>query len=344
MTDRRQPGQLEGLRAWGQRAVVTLLTALFIIYVLQWPTNYLILRPGQALDVGPMIAVEGEMGAPSGLLMTTVMTSRANLWLAVIGAVHPGIEMYHLSRFMRPGQTVEEYYQQNQWLMSDSQALATTLALQKLGYEAYTIGDGALVTYVLPGAPAHGILRAGDIIITCQGLEVQTGEALLESLQDIDAGELVSLRYLRQEQLEEVELGSEQHPDDDRRAFIGITVLTAHPMVVGPQRVEIDAGEVGGPSAGLIFTLEIINRHRGDLIPPGMVVAGTGILDRNANVSAVGGIKHKVRAAEEMGADVFLAPAANYQEALQAARSMRVIAIDSLDHALEEMAALDKVE
>ncbi len=342
MTDNRAWALLRAFRRQLGRVAVAVVLLVVVSYFLNWPTNYLILRPGQALDVGPMISVDGQEGEPEGLLMTTVMTHQARLWLAVIGAVHPGIDMFHISNILRPGQTIEEYYLQNQWLMRDSQALAINLAFEKLGYDVHIVGDGAIVSYVLPDAPAHETLEVGDVITHINEVGVNTGDDLLTYLQDLSAGEMVSLRFVREEEVQEVDLKTGEHPEEKTRAYIGITVLTAAPEVIGPSRVAIDAGEVGGPSAGLMFTLEVMARHDDELLPRQVIIAGTGILDREAGINPVGGIRQKVQAAEKAGADVFLVPAANFREADKVATSVRIISVQTVDEAIEVVSTLDK--
>lgn len=342
MTGNRLVAMMRAARRQVARLAVLAVILVVAFYFLSWPTNYLILRPGQAVDVGPMISVDGQAGESQGLLMTTVFTNQARLWLAVVGAFHPGIDMVHLSNILRPGQTIEEYYLQNQWLMKDSQALAIQLAFEQLGYPVHMAGEGAVVTYVLPDAPAHGELKVGDVITHLDSMTVQTGDELLAYLQEISPGDIVAVRYAREQEIASVEIETGEHPEDAMRSYIGIMVLTAGPQVIGPSDVTIDAGEVGGPSAGLMFTLQVMGRYDRELVPQGLVIAGTGILDRDANVNPVGGVRQKVQAAEKAGADVFLVPAANAREAEQAATTVDVFPVGNLDEAVQVLFSLDK--
>jgi PDZ domain-containing protein len=129
--------------------------------------------------------------------------------------------------------------------------------------------------------------------------------------------------------------------DEPNVPMIGITAENLNPRFEFPFPIEIEAGQIGGPSAGLMYTLAVMDLLAPDELTGGHVVAGTGTIDIEGNVGPIGGIRQKVVAAEAAGAEVMLVPTDNYEEALTARRvAMELIAVSTLDEALAALGQL----
>ncbi|WP_337898109.1 S16 family serine protease, partial [Mesomycoplasma ovipneumoniae] len=134
-----------------------------------------------------------------------------------------------------------------------------------------------------------------------------------------------------------IELG--EHPEDAAAAFLGITMTSNSADGV---EVTYNLEDIGGPSAGMMFSLAVVDKLSSGELNGGNFVAGTGTIAEDGAVGPIGGIVHKVDAAEELGAEVFLAPTANCEAATSREHGdMTVLAVDSLNHAIEQLAAYD---
>jgi PDZ domain-containing protein len=180
-----------------------------------------------------------------------------------------------------------------------------------------------------------GTLRPGDVVVGCGATAIGSRGDLLQCVAQAPAGTKLQLRVLRGE----AELTLEVTVGTDG-ALPGLELVTLDPRVEGPVTVSFDAGDVSGPSAGLMFALELIDRLHGSLELLGRGrVAGTGIIDADGRVAPVGGAELKVIAAERAGAAYFLVPAANAAVAARAAKSIRVVPVHSVEHAVEQLLA-----
>lgn len=140
-------------------------------------------------------------------------------------------------------------------------------------------------------------------------------------------------------------------PNGNGRVGIGVSIVTERELVVDP-KVKINSHEIGGPSAGLMFTLEIYNQLVEEDLTKGHEIAGTGTINEKGEVGPIGGINQKVVAASDAGAEVFFAPnekgaeKSNYKDALETAKDiktkMKIIPVDTLDDALTYLEKMDK--
>jgi PDZ domain-containing protein len=186
------------------------------------------------------------------------------------------------------------------------------------------------VSEVQVGAPADGPLEPGDVILAAQGTEVTTPEELSEVMADVEPGDSVELRIERDGVHRTVRVGTRASTDDPPRALMGILV---QPKLEFPVDISIDAGDVGGPSAGLAFALDIYD-ELGEDIDEGRKVVVTGALDLDGTVEPIGGIKQKTYAAHEADADLFLVPDENLEGARRYAEGTRVLPVSTFREAL----------
>ena len=241
-------------------------------------------------------------------------------------------------------------------MMRSASQVAQYVALQALGYEEAQIVAGDVVVAELvcvePGeqecttfAPAAESLEPGDTIVSIDGVALDTVDDLVDQLADNAPGDVVSLAIEREGAgPSTIEVPLIASPDDPERTIIGFIPFDTATVEL-PFEIAIDTDSIGGPSAGLAFTLTLIDElSEGDLLG-GTDVAVTGEIDIEGNVGAIGGLPQKVSAVRQVGVEHFLVPASQSPESLAQARivagdDVEIIEVATLDDAL---AALERL-
>jgi Lon-like protease len=316
-----------------------LVTALLSIGVLATPVPYVMLVPGPTVDtLGEVDGKEiiqvtgGETSTSAGQLRLTTVGVQADVkllpaivsWFDDERAVVPAELVYP------PGQSREEVEQRNAEDFRASQTSAEIAALRELGYPVEVT-----VQEVTPGGPAENALRVGDVITSLDGQEVTSVAKLLELVAARPAGSELTIGYIRDgaqatTTITSVELGGRPH--------IGVRVFQDQPH---PFDLKIELDRIGGPSAGLMFALGIIDKLTAEDLTGGLVIAGTGTIDDVGRVGAIGGIPQKLIGAREAGAEVFLVPAANCAEAVRNSQpGLLLVKVATLQEALAALATL----
>jgi len=302
---------------------------------------YLAFSSGPVSDAADSIVVsEVEMFPPQGeLLMLTVVSQDVNIFEAVIAGIDPTIDLVRREAYRQPDESDEDYRKRVLQQMDDSQIRAITVALNYLGYEMVPVD--VLITDLVPDKPAAEILEIGDSVNSFNGSEITRSTDLTDALADFEPGDVVDVGITREgtTQLLKVELAARD--DDSGGAMIGIVVgeLTEPPFPVS-----IRAGNVGGPSAGMMHALAIIDTLTPGDMTKGHIVAGTGTIQYDASVGSIGGIRQKVVGAEAAGAEYMLVPESNYEAALTAEReSIEIVSVATLQEAIDFLAALEEV-
>jgi PDZ domain-containing protein len=225
-----------------------------------------------------------------------------------------------------PDQTQQQTQQSNRQEFLTSEQAAEAAALGHLGYPEKVVVEG-----VSSGAAAAGVLQEGDAIDSVDGKPTPTTDALTSVLQAIPGGTTVPVAYTR---LGQARTGTLTTKASTSRAgsLLGILVSDAPSA---PFLVHIDVAQVGGPSAGLMLTLGVLDLVGGTDLTAGKVIAGTGTIDQNGTVGPIGGIQLKEVAAKGIGATVFLTPADNCTEAAAAPQpGLRLAKVRTLADAL----------
>jgi len=309
------------------RRTLTLAVAAFLVVLLSavaalLPVPYVALSPGPVTNtlgsVGKteLIRIEGRMTYPDEgrLDITTVSvlggpTSRLDLVTALRGWLDDTIAIVPEEQVYPPGQDAEEIEEQSASEMLDSQENATTAALRHLGIPVTT---RLLVGQIDPASLARGKLRTGDELLEVDGEKVVGGAQLRELVTAHEPGDNVRLVVRRDGGRLSLAVRSREAPDG--RTIIGIDTLDDADY---PFTVEISLKDVGGPSAGTMFALGVVDKLTPGSLTGGKHVAGTGTIDDAGKVGPIGGITQKMVAARAAGATVFLAPARNCAEALR---------------------------
>ncbi len=307
--------------------------------------GYFLVKPGSTEGLGRMIELEGAPRQEEGeFLMVTVTQQQGNLWGMFYGVFHPFIDVRPISGSIPTGMDREEYNELMKSWMQDSQNLARVIALRKAGYEVPIASDGVEVVELIPDSPAQGILSPGDIIKGLDGEEVHLAEEVVRQIQNKRVGESVTLSIIREGEQLDAEVITATNPEQPDLAALRVYVKTLNWRPLLPLSISIETGPVVGPSAGVMFVLEILDRLVPENLTRGYLIAGTGMISLDGEIGSIGGVKQKVIAAEQAGADYFLVPRDNYREALQATSSMEIIEVESLDEALAFLSTLSRRE
>lgn len=298
--------------------------------------------PGTALTTSDRIEAEGiDVYESTGeiLLLTVSIDSELTVVDWIRSAVDDAIELRSRDSVFgdRSNQEQREF---NRHLMSSAKDVATIVALEHLGVRVANF-TGVLFVEVVSGGPADGLLDGADVILFIDGLPVTTVESLRAVLADLDPGATatITVENSETEQRRDVELTLGTHPDSGG-AYIGVSGVTERlersPL---PFEIDISSGSVGGPSAGLAFTLLVL-----DVLTPGELTGGkrvavTGSIRLDGSVGDVGGVAQKSVAARDAGAEIIMVPAALVDEARAGAGEVPVVGVENLDEALEALAA-----
>lgn len=321
-------------RRWAAAALAAGALAAAVLWLV--PTPYYITAPGSAIDARRLVRVPGAVDPdpPGRFLVLTVLSRPANLLLYLYGRtqgdrVRLERQEEYLGLYPDPQQLERDMAR----MMADSRRLAAAAALRALGYPVALVGDGVSVSAVLRDSPARGILQAGDVLVGLGDRPLTAARDLLAALAAVRPGEAVALRVERGGQILTLQVPTAPAPD---RPGAALRVLVADRVRVDlPVAVEIDPGRITGPSAGLIFALEVVDQLTAGDLTGGRVVAGTGGVDAEGRVTPVGGVRQKVLAAEAAGAQVVLVPEANRAEAEAAATRAQVVPVSAVAGALE---------
>jgi PDZ domain-containing protein len=294
------------------------ITALLAIGVMAMPLPYVVLRPGPTVNTlgsdngTEVIQLSGQAASPQStgqLRLTTVnVQSQVELafaigsWFSHKDAVVPYELIYP------PDKSEKQVEQQNAQEWTDSQSSAVTVALTKLGYPPLPY-----VKKVTKGAPAEGLLQAGDLVTTIDGAPVTSLGKLTELIRAKPAGTTLTVGYTRDGKPATARIVSRADASD-KAPRLGIEIDGRQNA---PFKVKIDLDKIGGPSAGLMFTLGIIDKIEPEDLTGGKIIAGTGTIDNDGKVGPIGGIPQKLNGAKAAGARLFLVPKDNCAEALR---------------------------
>jgi PDZ domain-containing protein len=311
--------------------VLAIAVAVFAFY----PSDDYIFLPDPARSVEPLVHVEGEHDRPGagGIYMVDIIVRKASLLEKYFPGIHEGATLVPADVY-NP-QDLPERIQRQQGLaeMSSSQRIAAAVALRELGYKVTP--DGVVVSAVDVGAPADGVLEPDDVIVGANGKDVAGPEDLSQVMSGVKPGETVTLRIQRDGAEQTVQVGTKASNDDPPRAIMGIII---EPKLELPVDITIDTGQIGGPSAGLAFALDIIDELGPTDIDHGEKVVATGEIALDGSVHEIGGIEQKTIGARKAGADVFLVPDANAEGARKYADGLRIVPVSTLDEALHALA------
>lgn len=310
------------------------------------PVPYVTSRPGITVDVlaenqgREIIQIEGHRTYHDGgeLRMTTVASDRAEddvsifsalrAWVSDDESVQPHDVVY------QEGDTNESDKIRSHVDMTTSQDVAFAVALQELGYKLDT---AVRVAWLTEDSPSQGVLEEGDRIVRLGGTAIDSVDTLLESIKEAKPGEPLPVRVVRGDERLDLELTPAKDPEDGR-PVIGIYPGTSY-LFPFEASIGIDS-QIGGPSAGLMFSLAIYDTLTPGSLTGGSRIAGTGTIDAEGKVGSIGGIQQKIAGARDAGSELFLVPAGNCSDVEGAPRGdMRLTKVATFADAKEAIEA-----
>ncbi len=308
------------------------------------PTGYVIERPGQVFNV--MGEISGQKVISSDDVAVYESDSRFDIttvsllgnrestpsWVQVLWAwADPEQIVLPLDEVYPPSLTTAEIRAESSAQMEVSQQDAIAAALSELGYE---IPRTLYVASVIADAPSSGILVAGDFVVSAGGRDVVSFDELKSQIQ-LSEGQPMIIEVIRDSQPLSLEITPEKRETD---WVIGAMVGYTYDF---PVDIQLQLGDVGGPSGGLMFSLGILDTLSEGSMAAGYHVSGTGTINAVGEVGPIGGVGLKMIAAKNSGADLFLVPQGNCEEAIgQIPEGLSVVTVRDLSEALEAIDAL----
>jgi Lon-like protease len=309
--------------------VLPVVGALFVLRQVTLP--YYVFAPGPADDVTTRITIEGHPSYPTDgrLLLTSVTYYRANVYQLLRAWIDPAQTVVPEHDLVPAGSTQDEEFEVALSQMDTSKIDAAVVALTAYADYPDQHGAGVLIEDVLPGGPSDGKLFAGDLIVKADGKALPDLDSLRAAIAGAGIGGTLLLTVEAGGKTRTVLLEPEAIEGIDGPA-VGIA-----PVPNFPFEVAIDSGQIGGPSAGLMWTLGLIEELTPGDLTDGRVIAGTGTIAPDGTVGPIGGIEEKVVAAERAGATIFFAPDQDAAAAEHVADHIVVVPVSTYQDAVD---------
>jgi Lon-like protease len=276
-----------------------------------------------------------------GIYYVDVLLKPASLLESYIPYVRPeGSDLVARTQIVEPGISDQESRKLDLATMKVSQDIASVVALRELGYRVPISPGGVRVVAVTSGSHAAGVVRPGDVIVGAGVKKVHTRTDLAAVLGRLKPGDSVKITVLRGGKRLTFSIRTTADTQNPKRAIVGVLPIQALSIRL-PFPVKFVLRRVGGPSAGLAFALELLEK-RGRDVDHGYKVAATGQIELNGSVTRIGGIKQKTIGARKSHVDVFLVPVDgdNARDAKRYAGGLRIIPVKSFQQALQALATL----
>ncbi|MEH6994908.1 SepM family pheromone-processing serine protease [Neobacillus drentensis] len=329
----------------GSSFVIALLMIAGIFYSLP----YYVSKPGIAKELAPIIQVEDRKEGKGSFMLTTVRMGKANIYSYAEAMLFDYVELYPVDAILHEKETQDEYNARQLHMMAGSKLNAIEVAYKKAGYPVEYEYKGVYVVQVVPDMPAEGKLLPGDRIIEVDSEKFKSSESFIEYVGSKKAGNQVGLTIMRNNKTKKVKVTLQAFKEDPKKVGIGISLVDDKEIIVNP-KVTVKTDEIGGPSAGLMFALEIYDQLMEEDFTKGYKIAGTGTIDSKGAVGPIGGIDQKIVAADKAGAEIFFAPNekgisdSNYNLAVKTVNDigskMKIVPVDLIDDAINYLQKL----
>jgi Lon-like protease len=327
----------------------SIVIALLMIAGIFYSLPYYVSKPGIAKELAPIIQVEDRKAGKGSFMLTTVRMGRANIYSYAEAKLFDYVELYPVDAILHETETQDEYNARQLHMMAGSKLSAIEVAYKKAGYPVEYEYKGVYVVQVVPDMPAEGKLLPGDRIIEIDGQGFPSSERFIEFVGGKKAGNQVELTIIRNNKSKKVKVTLQAFKEDAKKVGIGISLVDDKEIIVSP-KVIVKTDEIGGPSAGLMFALEIYDQLMDEDFTKGYKIAGTGTIDSKGAVGPIGGIDQKIVAADKEGAEIFFAPNekgisdSNYNIAVKTANDidskMKIVPVDKIDDAIKYLQKL----
>ncbi|MER1955871.1 MAG: SepM family pheromone-processing serine protease [Solibacillus sp.] len=321
--------------------------------------DYYITKPGGTYDVSDFLAVQqGDEDDEGAFYMTTVAMGQATPITYAMANFTDFYDVVKIADVRQEEEDDEEYNIRQLKYMTDSQFNATYVAFNRAGLDYQITYKGLYVLNVLAKGAADGVLKPGDEIVEADGQRIMSLETFHDIITPKTKGDQIRLVVKRNDKLIDETLAIKEIPGGDGRYGIGITYSESKSIKTDP-KVTVKTEDIGGPSAGLMFTLELLNQLIDQDITKGYEIAGTGEMLEDGTVGRIGGIEKKIVSADKEGIAIFFAPddeiteamleynpniESNYQTAKKTAEKiktdMKVVPVKTIDDALDYLETL----
>ncbi len=331
-----------------------------ICFLMLYRLDAYIMKPGSAYDVSEFVTVENNHTENKGSMsLMTVAMQQATPFSYLWAKTQKYQKLMDINQVRNPLEDEEEYNVRQLKLMSDSQFNAKYIAFQKAGLQTTIHFDGVFVLNVLDGGASDGLLKAGDEIIEVDGHKISNQQMLVDLLKPKELGDKATIKFIRNKIEQEVTITLKEIPRaEEKRAGLGISYAESKSIETNP-KVTMKTEDIGGPSAGLMFTLEILDQLLEEDLTKGYAVAGTGEMLVDGSVGRIGGIDYKVIAADKDDMEIFFAPddeispelkakypelESNYATAVKTAKEigtkMKIVPVKTVDDAIKYLKQL----
>jgi len=316
--------------------------ALSVLYLIP-SNNYYVFLPDRAHPLEPLVSIDGQhpKDAKGGLYFVDVRFRKAHLLEDLLGRPLARGATLLPKREVLGDATPSQAQQIDVTEMQDSQKIAAAVALMRLGYHVPIRLPNVVVRGVLKKAPSARVLKPGDKLLAINGKQVHSLGRLHSLIASQPPGDSITVTYRRAGHAATESIRTIRSLDDKRQAALGILVAEAGGSIGKlPVKIRINIQDVGGPSAGLAFALDL-TQELGHNVDHGYKVAATGELALDGSVLPIGAAKQKTIGAHDAGVDVFLVPAgSNARVARKYADGLKIIPVKSFPQALHALATL----
>ncbi len=290
--------------------------------------------PGGARSVLPLITIDGAptYGSDGQLLLTTVNVGRVNVFYALRAWADPAARVISEREILPRGVTDREYDRVSLSQMDQSKIEAARVVLGRVAGYPEEHGPGALIEFVGEGCPADGRLFPGDVILEVDGEAIDSAREASRSIDAVPVGRPVAFRIDADGEVRNVRVARGRCPGEEE-ALLGVVLVEAFPF-----EISIESGDVGGPSAGLMWALALYDLLTPGDLTRGRTIAGTGTIDAEGSVGPIGAVRDKVAGAQGVEADIMLVPRSNLRELRDVdLGELDLIAVSTFDDALEAL-------
>lgn len=298
---------------------------------------YYAVGPGPADEIGPLIDVSGVTRYPSQgrFIMTTVSWTQVTALESLLAWIDDAQFIVSQDQIYPEGVDPDQEQRRAISEMDTSKIAASTVVLQELFDYPETHGKGALIERVGGDCPAEGELFVGDLVVSIDGRPIGSVREAKRAIDGVPVDDVVAFRVRAGGKVHDVELRRGPCPGSER-PLVGITMVDPFPF-----EIEIASGDVGGPSAGLMFSLGLYDALTPGDLTGGRTIAGTGTLTSDGDVGGIGGIADKVIGAERAGATILLVPQENMAELADVdTGDLRLVSVSTFDEAVEALETL----
>lgn len=293
------------LKRKGKNKLWLIIPALFaMLILLTYPTNYYLETPGDLFQVSSLVT-KPKKAVNRNLYLVTVSEQRASVLDYLMSYTRP-FDTRISEHDLTGGTTTRQYEQLQQWYMETSQNNAVYYAAKKAGVPAKRLFMGVYVMGIQKSSSFYKSLQVGDTIEQVDQQQLNSTKQMMHYLQSRKIGQKLTLKIVRNGK-HLTKTGQVVKVAGTNKPGIGIS-LVEKTAVKSKPTIKIDASGIGGPSAGLMFTLQIYGMLSHQKLAPGVKIAGTGTIDQDGKVGIIGGIDKKVVSADRAGAKVFFAP------------------------------------